>query len=83
MSYTYLLELYAFIHQRLGAVQQTLVAARDEDGRARPSAAGRIEALCDLERFLHEHYETKLPRRIMRQRPQMKECRGSRDMPKN
>lgn len=83
MSYTYFLDIYAFIHQRLEEIQRALVAAREDDGQTRQSAAGRIEALCDLERFLREHYEAKLPRRIMLQRPRVQECQGSRAIPKN
>jgi len=68
MSYTYLLDTYTFIQKRLGDVQRQLVDAADDDWKSRQYAAGQIEALCDLERFLSAHYDAKLPRRILLQR---------------
>lgn len=74
MSYTYLLDTYAFIAKRLQEVQQKLVDAGDDDGRTRLSAAGRIEALCEIENYLHDRYDAKLPRRILQQRARFRGC---------
>ncbi len=83
MSYTNLLDLYDFIYKRLEDVHQALVAAGDEDGKTKQHAAGRIEALCEMERFLREYYDAKLPRRIIRQRLHVKGCGRYQGMPKN
>lgn len=69
MSYTYLLDTHAFIKERLEKVQENLINALDDDWNARQFAAGQIEALCDLERFLSMHYGAKLPRRLLLRRP--------------
>jgi hypothetical protein len=68
MSYTYLLDTYAFIQRRLNDVQRQLADAGDDDWKARQFAAGQIEILRDLERFLKAHYDTKLPRRLLLRR---------------
>ena len=74
MSYTYLLDTYAFIQVRLGDAQRQLVDAGESDWKARQYAAGQIEALCELERFLSEHFDAKLPRRILRRRAGSQVC---------
>jgi hypothetical protein len=74
MSYTYLLDTYAFIEKRLGDVHRQLVDAGDDDWKARHYAAGQIEALCELERFLSAHYDAKLPRRLSHRRTGLPEC---------
>ncbi len=69
MSYTCLLDTYAFIQNRMGDIQRQLVGAGDDDWKARQYAAGQIEALNELERFLSTHYDAKLPRRLLLRRP--------------
>jgi hypothetical protein len=68
MSYTYLFETYAFIKKRVGDVQQKLVDSSDDNWKARQYAAGQIESLSELERFLSSHYDAKLPHRLLRHR---------------
>lgn len=70
MSHTYLLDTYTFIERRLEEIQQQMADAGDGDWKARQHAAGQIQALCDLERFLRVHYDAKLPRRLLRYRQQ-------------
>lgn len=70
MSHDYLLDTYTFIQQRLDEVQQQLTDA-DADQRTKLYAAGQIEVLCELDRFLKEHYDAKLPRRLRQRRQQM------------
>jgi len=74
MSYTYLLDTYAFIQNRLADLQGQLVDAGEGDWQARQYAAGQIEALCELERFLSAHFDAKLPRRILRRRTGSQVC---------
>ena len=66
MSHNYLFDAYRFIRQCLDEARPNLTDA-DADQHAKQHAAGRIEALCDLERFLTEHYDIKLPRRLRQQ----------------
>lgn len=68
MSHTYLLDTYAFIERRLEEIQRQMTAAGQEDWKTRLGAAGRIQALNDLERFLSANYDAKLPRRLARRR---------------
>lgn len=67
MSHNYLLDTYTFIAQRLAEVQPQYDDAGDNIA-LKQSAAGRIEALCQLESFLSDHFDAKLPRRLARQR---------------
>lgn len=66
MSHTYLLDTYAFIDQRLEEIQRQMADAADTDWNTRQQAAGRIQALRGLERFLSANYDAKLPRRLAR-----------------
>lgn len=66
MSHNYLFDTYQYLKQRLEAVKP-LLTDPEADQKARSHAAGQIEALCELERFLKERYELKLPRRLRNQ----------------
>lgn len=68
MSHTFLLDTYTFIENRLNEIQRQMVAAGSDDWKARQYAAGQIQALRDLERFLSNNYDIKLPRRLLRTR---------------
>lgn len=68
MAYTYLLDTYTFIEKRLEEIQRQMADSGEDDWKARQHAAGRIQALHDLERFLSANYDAKLPRRILRRR---------------
>ena len=63
MSHSYLFDTYQYLQQRLNEIEPRLTA-EDKDQQAKQYAAGQIEAICDLERFLKEHYDRKLPRRM-------------------
>jgi gamma-glutamyl-gamma-aminobutyrate hydrolase PuuD len=67
MSHDYLFDTYRYLRQRLDDIQPRLTGG-DADPAARSYAAGQLEALCDLERFLKDRYEMKLPRRLRNQR---------------
>jgi|GEM_PF-842860 len=69
MSHNHLLDTYTYIQQRLNALEKQLTGA-DADLKTKHYAAGQIEALCDLDRFLKVHYDRRLPRRLRRQRQQ-------------
>ena len=66
MSHNYLFDTYQYLEQRLEEINPRL-ADPAADPATRSYAAGQIEALCDLERFLKERYEVKLPRRLRNQ----------------
>lgn len=66
MSHNYLFDTYRFFQERLDHIKPHLTGA-EEDQHSKAYAAGQIEALCDLERFLQERYEIKLPRRLRQQ----------------
>jgi hypothetical protein len=68
MAYTYLLDTYTFIEKRLEESQRQMSEADDDDWKNRQHAAGRIQALQDLERFLSANFDAKLPRRLLRRR---------------
>lgn len=76
MSHTYLLDTYAFIENRLDEIQRQMVDAGSHDWRARQYAAGQIQGLRDLERFLSANYDVKLPRRLLRSRREMYKSSG-------
>ena len=63
MSHNYLFDTYQYLKQRFDAINPRL-ADPEADPATRSHAAGQIEALCDLERFLKARYEVKLPRRL-------------------
>jgi len=63
MSHTYLLDTYKFLQQRLDELQLKLTNP-ETDQHTRIYTAGRIESVCGLERYLKEHYDIKLPRRL-------------------
>ncbi|RJQ84139.1 MAG: hypothetical protein C4519_05465 [Desulfobacteraceae bacterium] len=67
MSYNYLFATYQFIEQKLADARQRLAGAK-QDQENRAYHEGRIEALCDLQRFLSTHYDSRLPRRLRRSR---------------
>ena len=67
MSHNYLFDTYRFLEQRISAINPKLTGA-EATPAVRSYAAGQIEALCELERFLKEHFEVKLPRRLRNQR---------------
>jgi hypothetical protein len=69
MSHNYLLDTYTYLHKRLDEIQPQLTAAKATQ-HTKAYAAGQIEAICDLERYLIEHYDMKLPRRLRRQKLQ-------------
>ena len=66
MSHNYLFDTYQYLKQRLDAINPHF-ADPDAGPATRSYAAGQIEALCDLERFLKERFEVKLPRRLRNQ----------------
>ena len=76
MSHNYLLDTYAYIHQRLDAARQQSTTASDDPQR-KQFAEGRIETLCQFERFLSDHYDARLPRRLARQRSRMEKLCAS------
>lgn len=67
MSHNYLFDTYAYINKRLDLVRQQAFSAGNNH-RVRQSAAGRIEALSQFERYLSNNFDAKLPRRLARQR---------------
>ena len=66
MSHNYLFDTYQYLQQRLDDISPRLTGA---DAATRSYASGQIDALCELERFLKEHYEGRLPRRLRKQSP--------------
>ena len=66
MSHNYLFDTYRYLQKRLDEIRPRLTGA---DAATRSYAAGQIDALCELERFLKERYEGKLPRRLRKQSP--------------
>ena len=74
MSHNYLLDTYTYLQKRLDAIQPQLTAA-DATQHDKQYAAGQIEVICDLERYLIEHYDIKLPRRLRQQKLQTGVCK--------
>ena len=68
MSHTHLLDTYTFIESRREERQRQMADTGADDWKTRQHAAGQIQALCDLERFLSANYDVKLPRRLLRHR---------------
>lgn len=63
MAYVYLLDLYAFIDQRLSESVSALDEAEREGGEM-GFLKGRIAALSDFKVFLRQNFHPKLPRKI-------------------
>ena len=69
MSHNFLFNLYDYIDRRLGDLESDLVSV-DADEDAGQDTAGRIDILCEVERFIGEQFEVKLPKRLRNQRSQ-------------
>lgn len=67
MSHNFLFSTYDYIARRLADLEQALTRS-DADEDARQYAAGRIDVLCQFERFLGENFDIKLPRRLRNKR---------------
>ncbi len=67
MSHNFLLSTYDHIARRLAEVEPDLTREGADD-ETRQYAAGQIDVLCEFERFLGEHFDIKLPRRLRRRR---------------
>jgi len=63
MSHNFLFETYKFIDDRLEHIHQERVEST-VDNTNRQYAAGRIDALCEIERFLERKIKPKLPKRL-------------------
>ena len=63
MAYTYLLDMYEFIDQRLAATKNELVKKNGEPAEIK-FIEGRNRALSEFQNFLVNNYIPKLPRRI-------------------
>jgi hypothetical protein len=63
MAYTYLLDMHAYVDQRLMEAKDTL-RNNGNDPLQKRFEEGRIEILTDYKAFLTEHFNPKLPRRI-------------------
>lgn len=63
MSHNYLIETYNLINQRLEEFEHTMLDSKTDE-TARQFAAGRVQALCDIERFIRQKFQPKLPRRL-------------------
>lgn len=61
MSYNYLLELYETIDGRRQDARRKVEASAEAE---RQHLRGQLDVLEELERFLKENYNAKLPRRI-------------------
>jgi hypothetical protein len=73
MSHDFLLDTYQYLKQRLNKIQPRLTSS-GADRYEKQYATGRIEAICDLERFLIEHYDKKLPRRLRQHHKPSRVC---------
>ncbi len=67
MSYTYLLDLYKVLAARTADIDTTIKKAPQLSASQRQHLAGRRDCLESIHRFLEEHYDHKLPRRLQRQ----------------
>lgn len=70
MSYTYLLDLYKVLATRIADIDSTIEEAQQLSASQRQHLTGRRDCLESIHRFLEEHYDRKLPRRLQRQSPQ-------------
>ena len=64
MSYTYLVDLYEAIGARIADIDGAGRSTPHEDAAGRQYLAGRRDCLEAIHRFLEEHYDHKLPRRL-------------------
>ena len=64
MSHNYLFDLYNLIDQRLQDVQARSPGPTDLEGKFRE---GQISALSELQSFLSERFDRKLPKRLLKQ----------------
>ena len=68
MSHNFLFDTYEFIEERLEDIKQELLN-NGADSISMQYAAGRIDALCVIERFLNMNIKPKLPKRLRRNIP--------------
>ena len=66
MSYTYLLDLHKVLAARTADIATTIEEAPQLSDSQRQHLAGRRDCLESIHRFLEEHYDHKLPRRLQR-----------------
>ena len=64
MSYTYLLDLYEVIDARIAEIEDALEDLQHLARTQQQHLAGRRDCLESIHRFLDEHYDHKLPRRL-------------------
>ena len=65
MSHNFYFDTCKFIDKRVETIKQVLVESTADDMGGQ-YAAGRIDALCEIERFLDRHIRPKLPNRLRR-----------------
>ncbi len=63
MSHNYFFEILNYINNQLENTHETLCKNNSEN-LSRQFIAGRIEALCETERFINDNFIGKLPRRL-------------------
>ena len=63
MAYIYLLDIYKLIDQRVGDARAAMAEVTD-DPTEKKFSEGRIKALMDLQDFLANNFNPKLPNRI-------------------
>lgn len=63
MSHNYFFEIINFINNQLENAQEKL-RINSSDDLSKQLIAGRIEALCETERFINDNFIDKLPRRL-------------------
>jgi hypothetical protein len=63
MSHTYLIDLYDLIEQETVMASEELKSC-DNDKAGKSFQQGRLDILSEFKRFLADHYNSKLPRRI-------------------
>ena len=66
MSYTYLLDLYKVLDLRINEIAGALENGSSLPDDHRQRLRGRRDCLESIQRFLEEHYDHKLPRRLQR-----------------
>ena len=64
MTYTYLLDLYEVIDARIADIDDALEDSQHLTSSQQQHLAGRRDCLDSIHRFLGEHYDHKLPRRL-------------------
>ena len=65
MSYSYLLDLYQMLDDRITLINDELSQDNPQPGNQHYQH-GRVECLTDFKTYLREHYHDKLPRRIQK-----------------